>query len=98
MKAHETELIGSGISLAASIFIFYIVDPLTHGRILLARLLNVAVYLLILLGFNLWLRAINRMKGLDPQSNECMKEHIKMSMFILGMLALMGLPLLLSTI
>ena len=98
LKAHEAELIGSGASLLASIYLFWFVDPLTHGRTLLARLLKIGVYLLTLSGFNLWMRAVNRMKGLDPESDICMKEHIKMSMFFLAMFALMELPLFLSTI
>ena len=82
----------------ASIYLFWFVDPLTHGRILLARLLKIGVYFLTLLGFNLWMRAVNRIKGRDPESDAYMKEHIKMSMFFLAMFALMELPLLLSTI
>ena len=82
----------------ASIYLFWFVDPLTAGRILLARLLKISVYSLTVLGFNLWMRAVNRMKGLDPESDDCMKEHIKMSMFFLAMFALMELPLLLSTL
>lgn len=98
MKAIEIELIGSGVSLSASIYLFWFIDPLMPGRILLARLLKISVYFLTLLGFNLWMRVINRLKGLDPESDDCMKDHIKMSMFFLAMLALMELPLLLSTI
>jgi len=112
LKAHEVELIGSGASLLASIYLFVFVDPLTHGRILLARLLKIGVYSLIVLGFNLWMRAVNRLRGkgkyviehrgrhfiLTPKGKECMKEHIKMTSFFCAMFALMELPLFLSTI
>ena len=94
----KLELIGSGASLFTSIFLFYAIDPLTHGRSLLGRLLKIAVYCLVVLGFNLWMRATNRLKGKDPESDDCMKEHIKMSMFILAMFALMELPLMLAVI
>jgi len=94
----RTELVGAGFSLCAAIYIFYAIDPYTAGKILVEKLLKLWVYCLVLLSFNLFMRVDHRLKGMDPDSHAALKEHIKLTMFFLGMLALMELPLFLSRI
>ena len=98
MKAHEAELIGSGLSLCAAICIFHVIDPYTAGKILVEKLLKIACYCLILLGFNLWMRVNNRLRGLDPYAPGAMREHIKMTSFFLFCFALMEAALFIENI
>ena len=95
----------------ASIYLFYAIDPLARREILVEKLLKIACYCLVILGFNLWMRAKNRLTGrgtyilehqgrhivLTPEGKESMKEHIKMTSFFCAIFALMELPLFLST-
>ena len=98
MKANlKNELIGSGLSLMGAMYLFYAIDPYTAGRILIRLMLKGAVYCMVLLSFNLWMRVDHRLKGKDPDSPAALKNHIKLTMFFLAMFALMELPLLLST-
>ena len=89
MKALEVEIIGSGISLCAAIYLFYAIDPYTAGKILVEKLLKIACYCLVLLGFNLWMRVNNRLRGVDPYAPGAMREHIKMTSFFLFCFAIM---------
>ncbi len=99
MKANlKTEVLGSGLSLIGAIYLFYAIDPLARRVILVEKLLKIWVYCMVLLSFNLWMRVDHRLKGLDPDGPAALKEHIKLTMFFLAMLALMELPLLLSRI
>lgn len=92
------ELIGSGMGIFFATYLFYAIDPYARTMILIEKLLKIAVYCLYLLSFNLALRFRHRYEGLDPDSDEAMKKHIKFSMFFLGMLELTDLYLFLSEI
>lgn len=90
------ELIGSGLSLVAAIYGFYAIDPLAGRVILVEKLLKIWVYCLVMLSFNLWLRVDHRLKGMDPDGHEALKDHIKLTLFFFAMLALAELPLFIS--
>lgn len=92
----RNELIGSGLSICSAYYIFYAINPIAQRMILVEKLLKITVYCLVLLGFNLWMRVMNRLKGIDVESDAAIKEHIKMSMFFLAMFAVMDLALTIS--
>jgi len=98
LKALEAELIGSGLSLCAAICIFYVIDPYTAGKILFEKLLKIACYCMVLLSFNLWMRVNNRLRGIDPYSDQAMKEHIKLTSFFLFCFAVMEAALFIENI
>ena len=89
----KTELLVSGLSLMGAMYIFYAIDPYTAGMILIRLMLKGAVYCMVLLSFNLWMRVDHRLKDQDPDSPAALKEHIKLTTFFLAMFALMELAL-----
>lgn len=84
--------------MCVAMYVFYAVDPLARGLIIVEKLLKLWVYSLLLLSFNLWLRVNHRLMGKDPNSETALKEHIKMTMFFLALYALMDLPLMIASL
>lgn len=94
----KTEVLGSGLSILAATYLFYAIDPYTRGKILIEKVLKLAVYCLIILGFNLALRVRHRTKRLDPDSRDAWKAHIKLTAFFLFMFGVMDLAITLESI
>lgn len=94
----RAEVIGAGLSLFLSIYVFYIVDPLAVGMVFVEKLLKIWVYALTLISFNLWLRVDMRLKRWDINGPKAVKAHIKLTSFFFFMLALMDLPLIIASL
>lgn len=94
----KSELIWAGFTMCAAMYVFYAVDPLARGSIIVEKLLKIWVYSLLLLSFNLWLRVNHRLMGKDPDDAAALKEHIKMTMFFLMLYAIMDLPLMIASL
>jgi len=94
----KTDLIGAGLTLCLSIYVFYAVDPLAVGVVFVEKLLKIWVYSLTLISFNLWLRVDMRLKRWDINGPKAVKAHIKLTSFFFFMLAMMDLPLMIASL
>lgn len=88
------EALGSGVLLSLSVIIFHVFEPMA-SVILVEKLLKFVCYSSAILGLNLWLRIKARVDGVDPDSNEVLKNNIRLTAFIIVVFTLMEIGIIL---
>ena len=100
----KTEVFGSGLSIFAASYLFYIYDPVARGvtgvtsGMIAEMILKFWVYVLYLIGFNLALRVRHRAQGREPDAPGALKAHIKLTMFFLFMFGVMDAAITIASI
>ena len=82
------EALGSGVLIFMSVILFYLFEPWA-SVILVDKLLKFVCYSCAILGLNLWLRFKARFDGIDPDSNEVLKNNIRLTFFMMVIFTLM---------
>ena len=88
MSNPRFEAFGSGVLIFMSVILFYLFEPWA-SVILVEKLLKFVCYSSAILGLNLWLRIKARVDGINPDSNEVLKNNIRLTAFMMVIFTLM---------